>query len=186
MARGQFANSREASLPGSPFQTQVNLNPDRVVSGAHPINLRWLSAPGFSLELKTAVTFLVGENRSGKSTLLEALAWRLGYNAQGGNKDNSFAEDADGRMLGDALQLGFLAVLHRLSESKAAQLIIATHSPILMTLPGATILSFDSETLQSVDYGQPVHFQISKDCRNATQRFYRHLLDDSPTDESAR
>jgi predicted ATPase len=44
-----------------------------------------------SLELHPAVTFLVGENGTGKSTLLEALAVAAGFNAEGGSKDFRFA-----------------------------------------------------------------------------------------------
>ncbi len=35
------------------------------------------------LEFHPAVTFFIGENGSGKSTLLEAIAAKLGYNAEG-------------------------------------------------------------------------------------------------------
>jgi predicted ATPase len=37
------------------------------------------------------VTFFVGENGSGKSTLIEALAWLLKYNPEGGNKNINFS-----------------------------------------------------------------------------------------------
>src|ERR1700690_1097556 len=43
------------------------------------------------LEFHPAVTFFVGENGSGKSTLLEALAVKLGFNAEGGGKNFDFA-----------------------------------------------------------------------------------------------
>jgi len=43
-----------------------------------------------SIELHPKVTFLVGENGSGKSTLLEAIAVRLGFNAEGGTKNFRF------------------------------------------------------------------------------------------------
>ena len=39
------------------------------------------------LELDPHVTVLVGENGSGKSTLIEALAIKVGFNAEGGSKD---------------------------------------------------------------------------------------------------
>jgi predicted ATPase len=49
------------------------------------------------------VTFLVGENGSGKSSLLEAIAWAVGFGAEGGSRNNSYAEGADGHALGRAL-----------------------------------------------------------------------------------
>lgn len=85
------------TVPGSPFLTRVSLNEGRIQAGIHPFTIPLLKHK-FDLALATPVTFLVGENGSGKSTLLEGLAWALGFNAQGGNKDNSYAEGADGSL----------------------------------------------------------------------------------------
>jgi predicted ATPase len=95
-----------SALPGSPFLTHVSLKPDRIQPGGHPFTLTWL-APNLSLTLTTPLTFLVGENGTGKSTLLEAIAWACGFGPQGGNRDLSFAEDADGHALGRALRMGW-------------------------------------------------------------------------------
>lgn len=43
------------------------------------------------LEFSSAVTFFVGENGTGKSTLLEAIAVSYGFNAEGGTKNFNFA-----------------------------------------------------------------------------------------------
>jgi len=43
------------------------------------------------LELSRPVTFFIGENGTGKSTLLEAIAVAAGFNAEGGSRDSSFA-----------------------------------------------------------------------------------------------
>ncbi len=43
------------------------------------------------LELNTKVTFFIGENGTGKSTLLEALAVACGFNAEGGTKNFNFS-----------------------------------------------------------------------------------------------
>lgn len=43
------------------------------------------------LELSRPVTFFIGENGTGKSTLLEAIAVAAGFNAEGGSRDFSFA-----------------------------------------------------------------------------------------------
>lgn len=43
------------------------------------------------LELSTPVTFFVGENGTGKSTLLEAIAVAAGFNAEGGSRNFNFA-----------------------------------------------------------------------------------------------
>lgn len=44
-----------------------------------------------TLEFHPRVTFFVGENGSGKSTILEAIALLLGFNAEGGAKSFSFS-----------------------------------------------------------------------------------------------
>lgn len=92
---------------GSPFLTRISLREDRIQKGIHPFTIPLLEHEDFQLTFNTPVTFIVGEHGSGKSTLLEALAWALGFNAQGGSRDNSYAEGADGHPLGRALQLNW-------------------------------------------------------------------------------
>lgn len=48
-------------------------------------------ASGWSLDFNKNVTFLVGENGTGKSTILEAIAVCYGFNAEGGSKNFSFS-----------------------------------------------------------------------------------------------
>lgn len=43
------------------------------------------------LDLSAPVTFLVGENGTGKSTLLEGIAVAMGFNAEGGSRDLMFS-----------------------------------------------------------------------------------------------
>lgn len=48
----------------------------------------------FELSLHPGVTFFVGENGTGKSTLLEAIAIAAGFNAEGGSRNFGFATRA--------------------------------------------------------------------------------------------
>ena len=43
------------------------------------------------IKLSSNITFFVGENGTGKSTLLEAIAVAYGFNAEGGTKNFSFS-----------------------------------------------------------------------------------------------
>jgi predicted ATPase len=236
---------------GSPFLTRVEIREDRRDPDLFPFTLPLFQGP-FAIDFPTPVTFLVGENGSGKSSLLEALAWSAGFNTTGGNRDHRFSDDGDGSVLGKALRLGwkqkvttgfflraetffnfashleslgsdfrayggqslqqmshgeaflalfrhrfddgfylldepeaalspqrqlaFLGILHELATSRAAQFVIATHSPILLTLPGATVYSLDGGQLQAVPYAETEHFRLTRDFLNAPERYFRHLF----------
>ncbi|WP_425516381.1 AAA family ATPase, partial [Ligaoa zhengdingensis] len=55
------------------------------------------------LELRQPVTFLVGENGTGKSTLLEAIAVACGFNPEGGTRNFSFSTSDTHSLLHRAL-----------------------------------------------------------------------------------
>jgi hypothetical protein len=58
-----------------------------------------------------------------------------------------------------------------------SQFIIATHSPILLTFPGAQILSFDRDLLFSVSPEDTSHFQITKGILQNPAVYWKHLRD---------
>ncbi|WP_418992306.1 AAA family ATPase [Alistipes sp.] len=58
------------------------------------------------LEFRSPVTFLVGENGMGKSTLLEAIAIKAGFNPEGGSRNFHFATRPSHSPLHDDLVLG--------------------------------------------------------------------------------
>ncbi len=241
-------------VSGSPFLTRISLREDRIQAGTHPFEIPLLRN-GLALSLTTPVTFLVGENGSGKSTILEALAWSVGFGTQGGNRDHVFEEGADGHALGRALklewrqrtttgfflraetffnfatylesvgstfssyggeslhvkshgeaflalfenrfedglyildepeaalspqrQLAFLRILHQLTAPRSAQFVIATHSPLLLSFPGATVLSLDDGRIDQVDYRDTDHYRVTRDFLAAPERFFRHLFDET-------
>ena len=72
-------------------------------------------------------------------------------------------------------QLALMALmLDRLKNGKS-QFIIATHSPILMTFPGATVISFDSPSLEPIDYRESDHFQLTQEILAHPQRYWNYL-----------
>jgi predicted ATPase len=243
-------NGPSPVVPGSPFLTRVGIRDDRIQPG-YPFDIP-VFRDGLALELTTPVTFLVGENGSGKSSLLEGLAWAVGFGAQGGNRDHRFEEDTDGHALGRALrlswrqrtmegfflraetfynftnhlesvgstfaryggasfhtkshgeaflalfehrfedglfildepeaalspqrQLAFLRILHNLTAPREAQFIIATHSPMLLAFPGATVLSLDDGVIREVKYDETDHYQLTRAFLESPERFFRHLF----------
>jgi predicted ATPase len=75
-------------------------------------------------------------------------------------------------------QLTFLKVLHDLTTSAECQFIIATHSPILLGYPHATILSFDDGKIREVDYEVTDHYQITKYFLQHREKLLKELLEE--------
>ena len=212
-----------------------------------------------TLKLHPRVTFFVGENGTGKSTLLEAIAVAEGFNAEGGSRNFMFrtrdthselfkfirigrgprrvarsdsfflraesfynvATAADqlglaygGKSLHDqshgesfltlmierlgsnglylfdepeaALspqrQLSFLVAMHDLVQ-RGSQLIIATHSPIIMAYPDATIHSFTTTGIEPIAYQETEHYKVTKAFLSRTEKMLEELLGDEPAGE---
>lgn len=73
-------------------------------------------------------------------------------------------------------QLSFLALMHDL-VSRGGQLIVATHSPILMAYPQADILRFDGPGgVERVDYRDTEHYRITREFLSAPERMLSVLL----------
>lgn len=208
------------------------------------------------------VTFVVGENGVGKSTLIEGIAVAMGFNPEGGtvnfnfatqeshsnlhdyltvsrgykrhsdgfflraesfynvasNIDNMDADEDNNRGVPIVMSYGgislhkqshgesFMALvenrfggngLYILDEPEAAlspmrlmrlmycikelvnknsQFIISTHSPILMTYPGAEVLEITEDGIKSVDYKDTEHFLVTKRFMDAPDKIINDLL----------
>lgn len=223
--------------------------------------IRYLAREG-RLPFSADITFFVGENGTGKSTLLEGIAVAYGFNAEGGSRNFNFFTNNTHSELWEHLTLvkkgyprdgfflraeslynvatnieemdripavgppirqsygglslhhqshgeSFLSIvqnrfggrgLYILDEPEAAlspmrlltlmaeisslvkkdsQFIIATHSPILMTLPGAEILEFSQDGIRSVDYRETEHYQLTKRFLEAPERMLRYLIEEN-------
>ena len=203
------------------------------------------------LSFTKPVTFFVGENGTGKSTLLEAIAISYGFNPEGGTRNYRFstydshselchamtlvkgagkpwgyflraesfynvasAEDEYSHEIGGTPQNyhrrshgeSFLALaqtnfrgrgIYLLDEPEAAlspqrqltllleivksvkaggQFIIATHSPILLGIPDARILSFDDGAVHPVDYEETDSYQVTKLFLENREQMLKRLL----------
>ncbi|MDA7026441.1 AAA family ATPase [Bacillus sp. CLL-7-23] len=60
------------------------------------------------LTFQKEVTFFVGENGTGKSTLLEAIADKCEFNTAGGGRQNTYEVDQSESVLGDYIRLSWL------------------------------------------------------------------------------
>jgi predicted ATPase len=71
-------------------------------------------------------------------------------------------------------QLGLMAMIGDML-GQGAQFIIATHSPILLGFPNATIYTCDRAPVAKVEYEELEHVVITRDFLNARERFLKHL-----------
>ncbi|MDR6224929.1 AAA family ATPase [Desmospora profundinema] len=210
-----------------------------------------------SLTFDSPVTFFVGENGSGKSTIMEAIADQCGFHTAGGSRDHTYNVHQSESILGEYIrlswfpkvtngfflraesfyhfatyiddvhqrsgsyeryggrslleqshgesflslfahrfdekglylldepeaalspqrQLAFLRLIHDLVKQNHAQFIIATHSPIVLTYPGAKIYNFDSVPISETQYEDTSHYFITKRVINDHDQFIKELLD---------
>jgi predicted ATPase len=72
-------------------------------------------------------------------------------------------------------QLSVLALMHRLVFHQS-QLIIATHSPILLAYPHARIYQFSETGITEAKYTDTEHFQITRDFLNRHERMLEILM----------
>jgi len=71
-------------------------------------------------------------------------------------------------------QLTFISILKQMI-GQDSQFIIATHSPIILAFPGASILSFDGGRIRKVKYEQLEHVNLTRDFLASPDSFLRHL-----------
>jgi predicted ATPase len=248
-----------------PFIRSISLVRERIDDpDAYPFSIP--AVQGLDGLALAEVTYFVGENGSGKSTILEALAVASGFNAEGGTMNFNFATrrsesplhrcirlaraptrartgfflraesffnlateierlDAErsfdppliasygGRSLHEqshgesflalmkhrfgpnglyildepeaalspSRQLALLIRMHELLQD-GSQFIIATHAPVVLAYPGATIYQLDDRGIRSVEYDQTEHVQVTRDFLNDRARFLHRLLGGRPAD----
>ena len=88
--------------------------------------------------------------------------------------DGLYLLDEPEAALSPTSQLALLAMLQDMVKD-AGQFVIATHSPILLALPGATIWSFDERPPRAVAYDDVEHVRVTRDFLRAPERFLLHL-----------
>ena len=74
-------------------------------------------------------------------------------------------------------QLEFLVLLNTLI-AQGSQLVIATHSPIIMSYPKAKIFQFTESGIQPIEYKETEHYRITLRFLEAPERMLRHLLEE--------
>ena len=231
---------RPTSLP-PPWLKRVWVDDEAVEDrSGYPFFLPLFRSEGFEFDFDTPITIIVGENGTGKSTLLEGIAVLAGFDEGGGGQgyraidhSNAIAEDGSAlahylkaswlpkigkgwffraetffsvaRYLDDsgsrfadflshshgegfmrffeercssqglfifdepesalspARQFEFLKLLQNFTAQGMLQAIIATHSPILMAMPGAKLWQIDRGGLQQVKLEDTAHYRLLRE-----------------------
>ena len=93
-------------------------------------------------------------------------------------RDGLYLFDEPEAALSPMRQMAMLTSMHRLTR-EGSQLIIATHSPILMAYPDSTIYLLDVEGIRQVSYEETDHYRITRDFLNRYPALLRMLLEES-------
>src|SRR5258707_1633725 len=107
--------NKPINLP-APYLKRIWLEPSRITNrAAYPFCLPLLR-DDFELSFDKAITIIVGENGTGKSTLLEGIAVLAGYDEAGGRirdstLDHSWALEKMGGQLSNALRASWLPTM---------------------------------------------------------------------------
>ena len=72
-------------------------------------------------------------------------------------------------------QMALLARMHELIQDKS-QFIVATHSPILMAYPNATLYLLEEDGPRQMSYTETEHFKVTKDFLNNHESMLRILM----------
>lgn len=72
-------------------------------------------------------------------------------------------------------QLAFLSLMKQLVEEGNSQFIVATHSPLLLAYPDATLFSFDETGLSESTYDELPHVELTKSFLENPDRYLRQL-----------
>lgn len=142
--------------------------------------------------------FLRAESFYNVASQIDALGVTGGYGGQSLHAQShgeSFLALLTNRLQGDGVylfdepeaalspqrQLSVLTLLHRLVYHRS-QLVIATHSPILLAYPHARIYEFGPHGIRETRYEETEHFLITRDFLNRPARMLEILLDAEDAD----
>lgn len=79
-------------------------------------------------------------------------------------------------------QMALLRILRQWEEAGNAQVVLATHSPILMRYPGADLRWFDGRGMAPIAYDDIEHVRVTRAFLANPERYLEMLFDSDPPD----
>jgi len=89
-----------------------------------------------------------------------------------------FIFDEPESALSPARQMEFLKLMRRMEESTICQVVMATHSPMLMAYPGARLLRLSKYGLEPVTVEQTDHFKVMREFCADPKGFVEAVVDE--------
>jgi len=89
-----------------------------------------------------------------------------------------FIFDEPESALSPSRQIEFLKLLRRMDESKISQVIMATHSPMLMAYPGARLLRMSKYGLEPVTVEETEHYRLMREFWADPEGFIKTMLEE--------
>lgn len=99
-------------------------------------------------------------------------------NRLGGHQRAIYFLDEPEVALSPTRQMAFLRLLWEWQRSGRVQAIVATHSPILMSLPGASLLSLDGDHIRPTEPEETEHYRVMRSFLGNPEKALRELLRD--------
>ncbi len=95
------------------------------------------------------------------------------------NRDGFYVMDEPEAALSPQRQLSLLVILHDLLRNRHdVQVLIATHSPILLAYPDAQIISFDHGAIHEISYRESAPYQLCSRFLADPDRYMHALFED--------
>jgi predicted ATPase len=88
--------------------------------------------------------------------------------------------------LSPSRQLAFLGLLHQWDMPETVQLIIATHAPIILCYPGATLYRFGEDGIRQIAVEETEHYRVTKAFLSNPDRYLAEIFDETGTDHAGQ
>jgi predicted ATPase len=89
-----------------------------------------------------------------------------------------FIFDEPESALSPARQIEFLKLLRRMDQSKMSQVIMATHSPMLMAYANARLLQLSKYGLEPINVEDTEHFRLMREFWSDPQGFLETMMEE--------